>query len=173
MADLSIRPVARQARPRPRSSSVPYRLRRDDPQWVPPLRFERRQFLDRRKNPWFEHAEAELFLCEREGEAVGRISAHIDHRWDEFQGGNDGMFGFFDAEDDPEVAAALIDAAAGLAARARPRADARADGLHDERRVRDPDRGLRRAVDDPRALAPAVLPRRCSRGSAWARRSTC
>src|SRR5688572_33342197 len=47
---------------------VPFRLRKDDPQWVPPLRFERRAFLDRKKNPWFEHAEAELFLAEREGE---------------------------------------------------------------------------------------------------------
>jgi GNAT superfamily N-acetyltransferase len=92
---------------------VPYRLRRDDPQWVPPLRFERRQFLDRQRNPWFEHAEAELFLAEREGEVVGRISAHIDYRWDEYQGGSDGMFGFFDAVDDPEVVRALIDAAAG------------------------------------------------------------
>jgi GNAT superfamily N-acetyltransferase len=92
---------------------VPFRLRRGDPEWVPPLRFERRQFLDRRKNPWFEHAEAELFVCERDGEVVGRVSAHVDHRWDEFQGGNDGMFGFFESADDPEVAAALIEAATG------------------------------------------------------------
>ena len=72
-------------------------------------------------------------LCERGGQVVGRISAHIDHRWDEFQGGNDGMFGFFDAEDDPEVVAALIDAASGwLRERGRER-HARPDGLHDER----------------------------------------
>jgi GNAT superfamily N-acetyltransferase len=91
---------------------LPYRLRRDDPQWVPPLRFERRQILDRAKNPWFDHAEAQFFLAERGGTVVGRITAHIDLRWDEYQGGNDGMFGFFDAEDDPEVVAALIGAAA-------------------------------------------------------------
>jgi GNAT superfamily N-acetyltransferase len=101
---------------------LPYRLRRDDPQWVPPLRFERRQFLDRKRNPWFDHAECELMLAERDGRVVGRITAHIDHRWDEFQGGNDGMFGFFDAEDDPEVFGALIDAASGwLRARGRER----------------------------------------------------
>jgi GNAT superfamily N-acetyltransferase len=90
---------------------LPYRLRSDEPQWVPPLRFERRAFLDRTKNPWFEHAEAEFFLCERDGQVVGRISAHVDHRWDEFQGGNDGMFGFIEAVDDPEVFSALLDAA--------------------------------------------------------------
>ena len=101
---------------------LPYRLRRNDPQWVPPLRFERRQFLDRRRNPWFDHSEAELLLAERDGQLVGRITAHIDHRWDEYQAGNDGMFGFFEAEDDPRVVAALVDAAASwLGGRGRGR----------------------------------------------------
>jgi GNAT superfamily N-acetyltransferase len=112
VANLSITPVSGR-RDRNRFIEVPYRLRRDDPQWVPPLRFERRQFLDPAKNPWFEHAEAQLFICERDGEDVGRISAHVDRRWDEFQGGSDGMFGFFDCKDDPDVARALIDKAAG------------------------------------------------------------
>ncbi len=121
MAEPSIRAVATK-RDLKEFIEVPYRLRANDPQWVPPLRFERRQFLDRQKNPWFDHAEAELFLCERDGEAVGRITAHIDHRWDEFQGGNDGMFGFFDSVDDPEVAGSLIDAAsAWLTERGRER----------------------------------------------------
>ncbi len=112
MAPLSIVPLSGR-RDRNRFIEVPYRLRRDDPQWVPPLRFERRQFLDPAKNPWFDHAEAQLFVCERGGEDVGRISAHIDHRWDEYQGGSDGMFGFFDSVDDPAVAEALIGATTG------------------------------------------------------------
>jgi GNAT superfamily N-acetyltransferase len=110
VSHLSIRPV-RTRRELKRFIEVPYNLRRGDPQWVPPLRFERRQFLDPRKNPWFEHAEAQLFVAERDGEDVGRISAHLDYRWDEFQGGNDGMFGFFDAEDDPDVFRGLIETA--------------------------------------------------------------
>ena len=111
MEALSIRPVTSR-RDLNAFIELPYRLRKDDPNWVPPLRFERRQLLDRSKNPWFEHSEAELMLAERNGRVVGRVSAHIDHRWDEFQGGNDGMFGFIDAEDDGEVFEALIDAAA-------------------------------------------------------------
>jgi GNAT superfamily N-acetyltransferase len=100
---------------------VPFRLHRDTP-WVPPLIMERREFLDRDKNPFFEHAEAEYFIAERNGEAVGRITAHVDERWTQFQGGNDGMFGFFDSENDPEVARALVDAATGwLRARGRER----------------------------------------------------
>jgi GNAT superfamily N-acetyltransferase len=43
---------------------------------------------------------------------VGRITAQIDSRWDEYQDGNDGMFGFFEAINDAAVAGALIGAAA-------------------------------------------------------------
>ena len=110
MAAPTIRPVAGK-RDLNAFIDVPYRLRRDDPQWVPPLRFERRQFLNRRKNPWFEHAEAEYFLAERDGQPVGRITAHIDRRWDEYQGGSDGFFGFFEVANDAEAAKALLDTA--------------------------------------------------------------
>jgi hypothetical protein len=121
MASVSIRPV-RTRRELKRFVKVPFRLHRESEQWVPPLVFERMQFLDRKKNPWFEHGEAEFFLAERDGEAVGRISAHLDHRWDEFQGGRDAMFGFFEAADDPEVVRALFGAASEWAvARGRER----------------------------------------------------
>ena len=111
MSAVSVRPVASKRDLR-RFVELPYRLRRGDPQWVPPLRLERRRFLDPQRNPWFEHSEAQLFLCEREGEVVGRISAQIDFRWDQFHGGSDGMFGFVDFERDPAVAAALVETAA-------------------------------------------------------------
>jgi GNAT superfamily N-acetyltransferase len=110
VASVEIRPV-RNRRQLRRFVKVPFRLHRDHPQWVPPLIFDRMQFLDRGKNPYFEHAEAELFVAERDGEPVGRISAQVDRRWDEFQGGSDGMFGFFESVDDREVAAALLGAA--------------------------------------------------------------
>jgi hypothetical protein len=90
---------------------VPFALHRDSEQWVPPLIFERMQFLDRSKNPYFEHAEAEYFIAERDGEPVGRITAQVDSHWDEAQGGSDGMFGFFETENDRQVAAALLDTA--------------------------------------------------------------
>jgi GNAT superfamily N-acetyltransferase len=90
---------------------LPFRLHRGTP-WVPPLISERRAFLNREKNPFFEHAEAEYFLAERDGDVVGRITAQVDERWTRFQGGNDAMFGFFEAEEDPDVARALVEAAA-------------------------------------------------------------
>jgi GNAT superfamily N-acetyltransferase len=118
---LTVKPVQTK-RELKRFVKLPFALHRDQPQWVPPLIFERMQFLDRSKNPYFEHAEAEYFLAERDGEPVGRITAQVDQRWDEYQGGKDGMFGFFESVDDPEVAKALLDTASGwLAERGRER----------------------------------------------------
>jgi GNAT superfamily N-acetyltransferase len=115
MGGVTIRPV-RTRRELKRFVKVPFHLHRNHPQWVAPLVFERMEFLNRKKNPYFEHAEAEYFIAERDGEAVGRITAQVDHRWDEFQGGSDAMFGFFETAEDPEVARALIDAATEWAA---------------------------------------------------------
>ncbi|HEX6713016.1 MAG TPA: hypothetical protein VF066_06510 [Thermoleophilaceae bacterium] len=87
---------------------MPFRLYKGQPNWVPPLIYERKRHMDRKKNPFFEHAEAEYFLAVRDGEVVGRISAHIDHRLNEFHDNEWGLFGFFEAEDDQEVADALF-----------------------------------------------------------------
>ena len=90
---------------------LPWRLYRNEPLWVPPLLFERKRFFDRERNPFFKHAEAEYFLAWRDGRPVGRITAHIDRHFNEFQHHDWGMFGFFECEDDPEAAAALLSAA--------------------------------------------------------------
>ncbi len=89
---------------------VPFLVHRDHPEWVPPLIMDRMDFLNRDKNPYFDHAEVELWIAERNGEPVGRVSAQIDRNWDEYQGGNVGQFGFFETIDDQEVASALLDA---------------------------------------------------------------
>jgi hypothetical protein len=115
VASVEIRPV-RSRRDLKRFVKVPFRLHRDHPQWVPPLIFERMEFLNRKKNPWFEHGEAEYFIAERDGEPAGRITAQIDELWDEAHGGRDAMFGFFETVEDPAVAEALLDAAGEWAA---------------------------------------------------------
>jgi ribosomal protein S18 acetylase RimI-like enzyme len=90
---------------------LPWRLYRDSAEWVPPLISERKRHLDKRRNPFFEHAEAEYFLAWRDGEPIGRITAHVDHRFNEFQDNRWGLFGFFECERDPAVAAGLLDTA--------------------------------------------------------------
>jgi len=90
---------------------LPWRLYRDEPNWVPPLLMDVKKRLDRKRNPFFEHAEAEYFLAWREGRCVGRISAHVDNNFNEFQDNAWGLFGWFECEDDPEAARALFEAA--------------------------------------------------------------
>jgi GNAT superfamily N-acetyltransferase len=101
---------------------LPWRLYQGQANWVPPLISERKRHLDKGRNPFFEHAEAEYFLAWRDSRPVGRITAHVDDRLNEFQDNRWGLFGFFESEDDPAVAAALLDAAEGwLRARGRDR----------------------------------------------------
>lgn len=118
---VDVRPVSSNSELK-RFIRLPWRIYRNEPLWVPPLVFERKRFLDKRKNPFFEHGEAEYFLAWRDGEAVGRITAQIDRDFNAFHNNEWGMFGFFESEDDPEVAAALLDAAgAWLRERGRDR----------------------------------------------------
>jgi GNAT superfamily N-acetyltransferase len=90
---------------------LPWRLYRNEPNWVAPLLMDLRKRLDQRKNPFFKHAQAQYFLAWRGSRPVGRISAHIDFNLNEFQGNHWGLFGWFECEDDPEAARALLDAA--------------------------------------------------------------
>jgi len=111
VANVSIQPV-RGGRDLKRFIKVPFELHRDQPQWVPPLMLERRLFLSRRMNAFFSHGEAEYFLARRGGRVVGRISAQVNHAFNDYQQKNWGWFGFLDFERDPEVLQALLDAAA-------------------------------------------------------------
>jgi GNAT superfamily N-acetyltransferase len=88
---------------------LPSRLYRDGhPGFVQPLRFERREALTPGKNPFFQHAEAQLFLARRNGQPVGRISAQIDRLYLERYRDATGHFGFIDAIDDPAVFRGLL-----------------------------------------------------------------
>lgn len=118
---LEIRPVASK-RDLNTFIKLPWRLYRNEPNWVPPLLFDRKRFFDRERNPFFKHAEVEFFLAWRGDEPVGRITAHIDRHFNEFQHHDWGLFGFFECENDPEVAVALLSTAEEwLRARGRDR----------------------------------------------------
>ncbi|MCS7315806.1 MAG: hypothetical protein RMI94_14465 [Bryobacterales bacterium] len=89
----------------------PYRHYRGDPCWVAPLRLEQRALFDVRRHPFYRQAEMERFIAVSGGRTVGRIAAILDHRYIRHQGETAGWFGFFEAEQDPEIVAALTGAA--------------------------------------------------------------
>ena len=105
-AELQVLPVATRAERRA-FLALPARLYRDDPHWIAPLRVEESQRVFGR-NPLFEHAEARAWLAWRGGRPVGRITAQIDRLQQEVYGEPVGLFGMLEAEDDPQVFAALL-----------------------------------------------------------------
>jgi len=91
---------------------LPWKIYAEDPQWVPPLLKDVKDFLNRRKHPFYRHGDAAEFLALRGGTPVGRILASDDPRYNEHHGTSVGSFGMFECLDDPEASAALLDAAA-------------------------------------------------------------
>jgi GNAT superfamily N-acetyltransferase len=89
---------------------LPFRLHAGTP-WIPPLKLERYQFLNRKLNAYFKHGEAEYFLARRDGRVVGRVTAQIDSGYNEYHSNRTGMFGFLEFEDDVEIVRALLAAA--------------------------------------------------------------
>lgn len=110
MTDILVKPVTDKAG-KMDFLNVPFTVYKDDPNWVAPLYLERLEHLDPKKNPYFEHAAVQLFVAYKDGKPVGRISAQDDRLRLERYKDNKGMFGFLDSLDEPEIYAALINAA--------------------------------------------------------------
>ncbi|MCK6590320.1 MAG: hypothetical protein HUU21_38110 [Polyangiaceae bacterium] len=84
------------------------RIYEADPNYVRPLDLDLEDRLNRTKNPFFEHAEAAVWVAYKDGRPVGRITAQVDHEHLKIHKDEAGFFGFLDTIDDPEVAAALL-----------------------------------------------------------------
>jgi hypothetical protein len=108
-APLTIRPVETKT-DRKAFVDFAWEVYKDDPAWIPPLKDEVHGLITPGKNPWFEHGRAQLWMAERGGKVVGRISAQVDDLVQEHMGKGIGQWGFFDALDG-EASAALIAAA--------------------------------------------------------------
>src|SRR5471030_2096870 len=87
---------------------LPYRIYKDDPNWIAPLLFERKIHFNPSHNPFFKHAKAAFWLAERDGVPVGRITAQIDQLHLERYNDATGHFGFIEGIDDPAVFGTLL-----------------------------------------------------------------
>ncbi len=94
---------------------VPWYINREyapSDHWVPPLLMDRRDYLNPKKNPFFEHAEVGLWILRQNGRDIGRIAAVKDRDYIEFHKEQTGYFGMFECPNEPELAKALLDVAA-------------------------------------------------------------
>src|SRR5262245_14246440 len=110
MTTLTIRPVHTKADER-KFLAFPYTFYKADPYWVAPLRLERKKLIDRRHNPFYQHAQLALYLAACKGEVIGRIGAIVNTRHNQAHQDKVGFFGFFECVPEQAVANALFDAA--------------------------------------------------------------
>ncbi|MBE2280990.1 MAG: hypothetical protein IAE91_11405 [Ignavibacteriaceae bacterium] len=89
----------------------PWKIYKDYPNWVPPLIFDKEKMLDKSKNPFFEHGEADYFMAYKNGEIVGRIAAVKNDLHNSTHNDKVGFFGFFECINDQEVCNLLLDTA--------------------------------------------------------------
>jgi hypothetical protein len=90
---------------------LPWKIYRNDKNWVPALISERKDFLNLKKNPFFKHAEVKLFLAQKGNEVVGRIAGIVNHLHIQTHNEKCGFFGLFECIEDFEVAKILLDTA--------------------------------------------------------------
>ena len=108
----AIESIGRSKKELRRFFDVADRVYAGDPNWVPPLRSDV-ALVFAQKNPFWEHAEIQLFVATKDGKDAGRVAAILDRAHNEFHGEKTVFFGFFESANDPEVAGALFDAVAG------------------------------------------------------------
>lgn len=107
---VSVRPV-RTRSDKKKFLRLPWRLYESDPQWVPPLLYSQRGLVAYAHHPFYDDAEVQTFLAECDGRVCGRIAAIVNHGHNRKFDDRLGFFGFFEAEDNQQVASALFDAA--------------------------------------------------------------
>ena len=87
---------------------LPETLYGADPNFIPPLRKERRDAFTAKGNPFLRRAEVAFWIARLDGRDLGRISAQRDSLAAEGQADPPGHFGLLAAIDDPSVFAALL-----------------------------------------------------------------
>ena len=111
MPHFEVRPVSTR-RDKRRFLTFPWRLYKDDPNWVPPLRLNQKELVGYRRHPFYEDAEIQTFLAVRDGSVCGRVAAILNHAHNRVHVNEQrGFIGFFESINDQAVANGLLDAA--------------------------------------------------------------
>lgn len=90
--------------------SLPDRLYKNHPCYVPPLHFDEEGTLRQDKNPAFAYCQARYWLAYKESKVVGRIAGIVNNAFIEKWGSRFIRFGWLDFEEDERIAAALLQA---------------------------------------------------------------
>jgi len=92
--------------------NLPYRIYRDDPLWVEPLRSQVRAQFNHRANPLLDHCDFQLFSLYERGQVIGSIAAFIDLLAVDYWQAPIGLFGYYECPPDQNAANLLLSSAA-------------------------------------------------------------
>jgi hypothetical protein len=88
--------------------SVPFRIYRDIPQWVPPLAMDERARLTPRRYPFYRHSAAAFFLAVEDGQAIGRLAVLDNRLYNDYNHEKMAFFYLFECENNLEAARGLF-----------------------------------------------------------------
>ena len=91
--------------------SLPYRLYRGNPLWVPPVPGEIEFAMDREHHPFYAHSDADFIVVESKRKILGRMVVLHNKNFCEFHKVNSAFFYYYEAVDDAQVAGLLLSAA--------------------------------------------------------------
>ena len=95
--------------------SLPFRLYHDNPFWVPPIPDEIEFAMDRDRHPFYAHSEADFIVVEDQKRVLGRVAVLHHKNYCKFHQTKTAFVFYYEAEDDPQVAKLLIEAASDWA----------------------------------------------------------
>ena len=88
---------------------LPFRIYQNIPQWVPPIRMDARQPLNRKKFPFYRDNDA-IFLLAREGDrSLGRVAILENRRFNSYNQRKAAAFYLFECEENLEAARGMFD----------------------------------------------------------------
>ena len=92
---------------------VPFKVYRNNPNWIPPITSSIAKQLAAENNPFLEYGEFQQFIAvsQKNSEPLGRIVAIVNRRLIESEGKNVGIFGYFECVEDFDVANSLLETA--------------------------------------------------------------
>ncbi|MEO1373639.1 MAG: hypothetical protein AAFW70_04785 [Cyanobacteria bacterium J06635_10] len=90
---------------------VPFKVYKNYPNWVPPIRSSIAKQLAVENNPFLEYGEFQQFIAvsKKNDQPLGRIVAAVNRRLIESEGKNIGLFGYFECIEDFDIASALLE----------------------------------------------------------------
>jgi len=94
-----------------RFKSLPFKLYRENPVWVPPIPGEIEFSMDKARHPFFAHSEADFIVVESGRDILGRILVIHNKNYCNYHKENTAFFYYYEAVDDQPVANMLFSAA--------------------------------------------------------------